>query len=405
MANDIKFGTKAIIDMLYGNKHVKELYYGNKLIWPSKRLLFSNNELIGIEYKPDRDITLNSVSIFQNDNISSGWTWICHESGFCVARQTSNGIASDTELYGLTGTLKTISSLGSITLYEGQNYYIFYKRDQWDNNSVGTQFAYYDGETGNYKVGKIDGYMTVSNKGETIDDVFYLYTDQTVFPYKGTFGIDQTDSTAVKNFLISKNLTKHSTFTWNGNYCSEPSLDGPNNLKSYVVNTNLTNLITITQSDLDNYNTAVQKYAYVLYRAGTNIGRCIRYMPTNSIQWEGTDIFGGPDKLYEITWPMDHNKITSMTPVTQEPSQPQTYDMYYKASGANWGGITDEAVVIYLNDNWQKATNWTACFTKYEWGNQGIIKRITTDYLEYNILNLPTTSGNKRYLRINGNEV
>lgn len=35
MANDIKYGTKAIIDMLYGNKHVKELYYGNKLIWPS----------------------------------------------------------------------------------------------------------------------------------------------------------------------------------------------------------------------------------------------------------------------------------------------------------------------------------------------------------------------------------
>lgn len=406
MANDFKFGNKTIKDLFFGNKAVTAIYFGANLVWQKikKILQFGNNELIGIEFIPDNDIILNSISIFQNDTNANGWTWICHESGFCVARQTSNGTSPNTELYGLTGTLKTISSLGSIKLYQGQKYYIFYKQNQWD--STGSQFAYYQGQTGNYKVGGIDGNITVSTKGETIDDTTYLYTDQTKFPYKGTFGLDTSDSNTVKTFLLNKGLTKRSTFTWNGAYCGEPSLDGPNNQQTYIVNTNLTNVITITQEELNDYSTSVQKYAYVMMRAGTNVGRCIRYMHTNSIQWESIDMFGGPDKLYEIQWPMYNNKITSMTPVTfAAPSNPNDYDTYYKASGVDWGGITDEAVVIWVNGNWVKATNWTADFTKYDWGNSGIIRKITTEYLENQTLKFTVNNDKKYYLRINGNEV
>lgn len=405
----IKVGNKGIADILVGNRAVKAIYRGATLVWQKiqKLLSFGNNELIGIEFIPNQNIVLTDISIFQNDNISNGWTWICHESGFCVARQTSNGVQSNLEIYGLNGTLKTISSLGSITLYAGQKYYIFYKKDQWDNNSEGTQFAYYQGETGNYKVGKIDGGTDISQMGETIDDVFYLYTNQSKFPYKGIIGIDNSDSVAVKNYLISLNLTKNNIFNWSGAYCSTPYLDGPNAYYVWKVKTNLTNLITITENDLNQYNSAVQKYAYCLMRAGTAVGRCIRYLPTNSIQYEGTDMFGGPDNLYEILWPMYSNKITSMTPVIQEPSDKGNYHLYYKGvtTGSDWSGITDEAVVIYINGSWQKATKFDTIFTKYTWGNQGIIQKITDNYIVCNNAKYPVSTDKKYYLRINGNEV
>ena len=412
----IKFGNKNVGQIFFGNKAVKAVYFGAKLVWENlkKLLRMGNNEFVGIEYIPNEDITLTSVSIFQDDSTTSGWTWIMHESGLCVARAESNGISPNTELYGLTATLKTISSLGSVTLYKGAKYYIFYKKGQHETQN-GTPFAYYEGQIGNIISSCIDSNITVCTSGENIQEGeqsnFYYYTNKNKFPYIGIIGINSQDSTTVKNYLIGLNLKKRDTFNWNGDGCQEPYFDWTKNY-AYVCETNLTNLITITDDDFTNAfgqnPTAVQKYAYVMMRAGTSVGRCIRYMPTNSIQYESTDMFGGPDKLYEIQWPMYSNKITSITPVTfAAPSNPSNYDTYYKASGVDWGGITDEAVVIWVNGNWTKATNWTADFQKYEWGNQGIIKRISDNYTIPNFVTncIPPIQGNKYYLRINGNEV
>lgn len=50
------------------------------------------------------------------------------------------------------------------------------------------------------------------------------------------------------------------------------------------------------------------------------------------------------------TW---NNKITSNTPLTVEPSNPQTNDVYYKASNTTWGSVTNECIIKWNGTSWE----------------------------------------------------
>ena len=395
MANNFKFGNHNIANALFGNRAVKAIYYGSQLIWQkiAKRLLLDDSrKSVFIEYTPSETVTLSSVSFFQQDSFTNGCTYVIHESGYCIAIVSHQNGESETTIYDLTANLKTVSSLGSPTLYAGQKYYFLLAQHQYPSSDQYRDInAYFQNEQGNYKIFTDYGNYAVE----------LTYVDYETYPYKGWIGSSDMTEEEKKNAILNGNLTKNSLFTWNGGYIGPGTL---NVLYTHKMNTNLNNVITITNDEISQYSTDAAKYAYVLYRAGTNVGRCIRYLGNSTLSYEGTSMFQR-DCFYELEWPMASNKITSMTPVTQQPSNPQTYDMYYKGDttgSGDWSGITEEAVVIYVNGSWQKAKNWTAEFDEFTWGT---ITSTNQQYYHKNFLAATKYSDKKYYLRVNGNEV
>lgn len=63
------------------------------------------------------------------------------------------------------------------------------------------------------------------------------------------------------------------------------------------------------------------------------------------------------------TW---NNKISSSTPLSTEPSNPQTNDVYYKAANVTWGNVTDECIVKYNGTAWEQVYNYQ--YSNYETG-------------------------------------
>lgn len=156
MANDFKFGSKAITDLYFGNKAVLQVYFGSKLIWEKivKRLL-AGTQFVSFEFIPTEDITLDHIGIFTTDAYT-GTTVnfaIYHESGLVVAKTDVDSAQSTEEKYGLTGQ-RRIVAVNSV-LKRGLKYYIQYT----DQNGNTIHPAYFQnsqssetGETGKYKV-------------------------------------------------------------------------------------------------------------------------------------------------------------------------------------------------------------------------------------------------------------
>ena len=77
---------------------------------------------------------------------------------------------------------------------------------------------------------------------------------------------------------------------------------------------------------------------------------------SNGTVWYVGDALHWPlasNKLYTKTgnWNV---KITSTTPLTNEPASPVTNDVYYKAGGVTWGSISDEYIVKWDGSSWSK---------------------------------------------------
>lgn len=61
------------------------------------------------------------------------------------------------------------------------------------------------------------------------------------------------------------------------------------------------------------------------------------------------------------TW---NNMISSSTPLSTEPSNPQTNDVYYKAANVTWGNVTDECIVKYNGTSWEQVYSYQ--YSNYE---------------------------------------
>lgn len=156
MANDFKFGSKAITDLYFGSKAVLQVYFGSKLIWEKiGKQLVAGTQFVSFEFIPTEDITLDHIGIFTSDAYT-GTTInfaIYHESGLVVAKTNADSAQSTEEKYGLTGQRRIVAVNG--VLKRGLKYYIQYT----DGNGNTIHPAYFQnsqssetGETGKYKV-------------------------------------------------------------------------------------------------------------------------------------------------------------------------------------------------------------------------------------------------------------
>ena len=153
----IKFGNKNVGQIFFGNKAVKAVYFGAKLVWQKiqKLLRMGDERWVCIEYEADRTETVSTISVFLDKTTNSGYMWIM-EDNHCVALSTDQGDAA-IEKYELSGYLRT-HRFTNLKFYEGHTYYICWKHWQWDvDNSTPDYFAYYQGQTGNYKKICING--------------------------------------------------------------------------------------------------------------------------------------------------------------------------------------------------------------------------------------------------------
>ena len=171
-----------------------------------------------------------------------------------------------------------------------------------------------------------------------------------------------------------------------------PNEDGSQNTYPYFLKRDMSKIKHVfTDADFNNvpvgsYNDDIARYAYIYYIMGNNVGdefimnvnywnRGFEIDPTETSQ-EKTKYFNNTqNKIYRTTWPFDHNKITSMTPIDNAPQNPQQWDLYYKSNVNSWDGISQRAVVTWDGSKWIIATGYTN-----EWSEQTDYN--ATNYME-----------------------
>lgn len=333
---DFKIGNSAIANMYYGNTRIASVYYGSKLIWPTLNLTFGDGPFIFIKYKPKNNETLNNATVFLNSGRTNGWMFVVHESGFCVAISNTESFENKT-LYNCSGYTAFSTNFNSPTLYKDNVYYFGFKTSQWDNN--GNTFAYYSGKTGNYKKLTPDGNYQINN------------IDFSKNPYIGHL-------TSAEEFYGK--LTNNSILLWTDNdfnYGLCQSTRDNSKIRG-----------AITDDLLNTCTTQAQKFALPYYLIGNKPGDEIVYLSYNSISWNGHNEFtDGRGYVYKSTNNITGNHITSLTPVTEEPAQRNTFDIWYKAAGITWGADTDapysnEGVIYWDGSKWADAASWTVEF-------------------------------------------
>jgi len=197
MANDFKFGSKAITDLYFGNKAVLQVYFGSKLIWEKigKRLV-AGNQYVAIEYIPSQNISITDIGIFTNENSTGRQPYIkiFHESGLCIAAVDGDSQTTNQELYELSGSNHD-AVIQATTLKAGQKYYIVYS----PGYGGGSAFypAYFQNTNGNYKV----------YENETS-------TSQTTIVDMSSFGNNLGDCSDITEFIEA---SENDYMVWKGN--------------------------------------------------------------------------------------------------------------------------------------------------------------------------------------------
>lgn len=397
----IIFNRANTADLYFGNRSIDSVYCGNTLVWRKIQNILkfdSSEQYVCIEYVPTVDVNLNDISVFQTSSSVHGWTFILNECGLCVARKTENG-STRTVIYTLDGFLKTASSFGSPKLLANRKYYICYKTQQWNSTS---NFAYYQGQVGNYKLYKVEGGV----------DVYTGYDLQSV-PCVG--------SASSVNEL--RNVPANTLFTWRGPALGNSFVPNENGAESpypFYSQKDLSHLQYIfTDSDFNSLSDDEERYAFVYYKMGNVEGNEVAF---NTSYWDrgfsinGTTVFGtNAKKFYKAKGIMTQNHITSMTPITTEPSNPAQFDLYYKGTTSsgwldiNGNPITNRGVVIrnYSQGHgyWEHATAWTYEFeadSTYN-GTNYLVQIYDNEAVKFNKATLHTDK--KYYLRVNNTEV
>lgn len=164
MANDFKFGNKAITDLYFGNKAVLQVYFGNKLIWSSIQLIMGDEKFICIEYIPTKNLISSSqnpinISVFMNTNKYDDTTppmWILDSAGVTCGYSDTGVVGAQETIDGCTGYKRTNTFRDNqLFLIREKTYYIIYKIYEYDTDN--NYFAYYEDLNGHYKTWNING--------------------------------------------------------------------------------------------------------------------------------------------------------------------------------------------------------------------------------------------------------
>lgn len=347
----IKVGNKGIADILVGNRAVKAIYRGATLVWQKiQKLLkggYGGGKANCYVVIPPSDIVLSDVSVLAVwNNYSDCSVKIINECGICIASSNVNGIESGYTKYGFTGWLNTVSSLGTITLYAGNKYYINIKK----NGDGGWSIAEYDGETSYYKsCGDIPNQMSVVQSAGS----------------RKCYG-------SCTSFDDIKSVGTNGYFIWRGPVIGNnmlPSEDGTVNPYPYLLNRDMSRVKHVfTDNEFSNvpvgsYNDDMARYAYIYYIMGTTEGD---EFIMNTSHWNqgfnigGTTVFNNnQNKIYKLTGVMGSNHITSMTPITNEPTTRNLGDVYYKGDVSWSSGPSGRAVVVWKDGQWIYATDYS----------------------------------------------
>lgn len=375
----------------FGNASVASVYYGNVLVW-EKMLKQLVEQLIHdecIEFIPTEDITLQNISFLGQYNNTEARFRVFNEAGICIAFSAENGVQTDVTIYGLTGTLKTsTNTFGTPTLYAGQKYYI----NITGPNNSGMTASKYDGFTANRKL-----FTNVSN----INSAY----SQDAWTHKCDGSASSFEEICQKG--------NNSYFIWRGSALPnnmKPNEGGENNPYPYLLNRDMSRVkCRFTDADFNAFTDDMTRYAYIFYKMGSTPND---EFVMNTEYWNqgfninGTTVLGNnKNHIYTLNGIMASNHITSMTPVDNEPSVKNEYDVYFKSANSTWGNVSGKGVVIYFNGAWQYATGWEHEFlidNTYDATNY--VTKIEDSYAK-DFNNVSVTTGDKLYYRINGVEI
>lgn len=397
----IHFNSKGMASIHFGNHSVASVYRGATLVWKKIQKLLETGYIGGNDCQeiiPDRDIELTDISVLaQYNNASDLYVRIVNECGILIAQSNVNGVEPDVTAYNVTGFLNTVTSLGTPTLFKGNKYYINFKKGNNDNGSFN---AYrFQGETGNYKNYSNISQMTLVSGA----------------------GARKCYGTCTNFTQLTSNVQPDGYFAWTGGAMGESML--PRNGDSqhpyaYLLKRNMSKVKHVfTNSEFgDVGGSDIKKYAYIFYtmgqtegdefimNAGSYWGAGFRIDPND----QNTKYFTNNQyKIYKLTGSMGVNHITSMTPIDNEPTNPEYGAIYYKSSANTWGNISAEAVVAWTG-SWVIATDvsreWTAD-NDYDATNycEKIYPNNGWTIDEFNAI--PVEQGSKWYIKANNIEV
>ena len=401
----IAFNGKGMASLLFNGKLAAQIFFGAKLIWQKIQKLLEYDFGAGqnncYEITPTEDISLSSISAFAKYNNASDMTVrIINECGILIAESSQNGVASKADLYNLTGDdggfMNTVSSLGTVTLFKGNKYYINVQK----GGTGGWNLARYVGETGNYKSYQNVNHMSVlSGSGE-----------------RKSFGVCSVFDD-LKNIDVGY-------FAWTGGAIGngvQPQQGSSNEPYPYLLKRNVSRVrhlftdVEFNNVPVGQYNDDIARYAYIYYCMGNTIGD--EFMMLTDYWNQGfmadpnsqTRYFdNNRHKICTTKWPFDHNKITSMTPVDNEPQSPSQWDIYYKSDANAWTGSVGKkrAVVTWNGSEWIAAVNWSAEWdvdSQYDASNYCEVA--TQDYTARGFMTSSLQTGSKWYFKANNIEV
>ena len=425
-----------------------------KLIWllRDSKVLVAGDTSVAIQYKPTADISVTDIGIFTAESITNRTAKIkvFHESGLCIAAVNGDVKTAGETLYELVGD-KRDTVINATTLYAGQTYYIIYyggQNSDWDKKFYPAYFQNSSGK-GVYKeyVNNLNAdEITITDVSENsqnfkpsmfagvfnlIDSIYDLkenswfswYSSQsqvqnmtngdlykrtnvgTSYTFSGIVG-DQT----VYNHDLSKDdmiklmgLPYNSMFIW-----CVTNIQGitKNNIYAKVEGT--WNAPTVTFDGPNNTNNMdllpglVALYAANQGTTGNNLALCL-----SGVAYQHQYKAGSTIKLVSGV----RNFVSSTTPETTLPANPQNGDVHYFAKDVNGS----EGIYVYDGNSWSTPNMYYK--SPFENGSESVADWLTLvgtteDFLtkvgsvpDVNFLSAAQNTSRKYYLKINGKEV
>lgn len=401
------------------------------IVWTTDVTLVPESDAVCIEFVPPYDIPLSNVAIFCNSSESSTSVnfAVYHESGLVVAKNDGDTVTQNVEKFGMTGQ-RRVTAVSGVTLKKGLKYYI-----QYTNVNNTFKPVVMEDWVGNYKIfshGQIQN-KHVADINNAHDWLGTIDTTMGIFTMKpGDF------------------------FMWQSSGWTPGMNNGTIYMRSNVgANTPFAGVVgnpatptTITTADITNLINKPNGAAFMWYvnnypnMANGSIWKKTHALPSNTIDFTGDD--AGPGEmghLFSVLYQTNNdpvlsvggtfmwnipigstfsvkspyvNMVASSTPISEPPSDPVEYGIYY----TNQYGWLHCACWDYVNGEWTWVTdNGTIknnCINIVELPDQldyiGVNSDLTnsgwdTQYQSDGLRNATVYTDKKHYLEINGTEV
>ena len=424
-----------------------------KLIWlRDSKVLVAGDTSVAIQYKPTADISVTDIGISTAESITTRTAKIkvFHESGLCIAAVNGDVKTAGETLYELVGD-KRDTVINATTLYAGQTYYIIYyggQNSDWDKKFYPAYFQNSSGK-GVYKeyVNNLNAdEITITDVSENsqnfkpsmfagvfnlIDSIYDLkenswfswYSSQsqvqnmtngdlykrtnvgTSYTFSGIVG-NQTEynhDLSKDDMIKLMDLPYNSMFVW-----CVTNIQGMTKNNIYAKVEGTWNAPTVTFDGPNNTNNMdllpglVALYAANQGTTGNNLALCL-----SGVAYQHQYKAGSTIKLVSGV----RNFVSSTTPETTLPANPQNGDVHYFAKDVNGS----EGIYVYDGNSWFTPNMYYK--SPFENGSESVADWLTLvgtteDFLtkvgsvpDVNFLAANQNTSRKYYLKINGKEV